>query len=130
MVTDYSPNVFCSNKKLLNPRQKRLNERIQPHKFEREYIPGRIKVADPLSGHPSFCAASEPVAAALRFSAATNSPAMNSTSASSLASITARISAASMVEPANTTAEAENEAAQQQDQDMLSQIVQGCDTDP
>ena len=35
-----------------------------------------------------------------------------------------------MAEPVNTTAEAENEAAQQQDQDMLSQIVQGYDTDP
>ena len=35
-----------------------------------------------------------------------------------------------MAGPANTTAEAENEAAQQQDQDMLSQMVQGYDTDP
>ena len=35
-----------------------------------------------------------------------------------------------MAEPANTTAEAENEASQQQDQDMLSQIVQGYGTDP
>ena len=35
-----------------------------------------------------------------------------------------------MAEPANINAEAENEAAQQQDQDMLSQIVQGYDTDP
>ena len=55
---------------------------------------------------------------------------MNSTLASSLASITARISAVSMATPANTSADAENEAAQQQDQDMLSQILQGYDTDP
>ena len=35
-----------------------------------------------------------------------------------------------MADPANTTAEDENEAAQQQDQDMLSQIVRGYDTNP
>ena len=130
VVTDHSPNVFFANKKLLNPRQKRWNERIQPYKFEWEYRPGRTNVADPLSRHPSFFAESSTVAAALRSSAAASFPAMSSILASSLASITARISAVSMAAPANTNAEAENEAAQQQDQDMLSQIVQGYDTDP
>ena len=127
VVTYHSPDVFFANKKLLNPRQKRWIERIQPYKFEWEYRPGRMNVADPLSRHPSFFAESSTVAAALK---AADSPAMDSTSASSLASITARISAISMADLANTTAEAENKAAQQQDQDMLSQIVQGHDTDP
>ena len=130
VVTDHSPNVFFANKKLLDPRQKRWNERIQPYKSEWEYRPGRINVADPLSRHPSFFAERSTVAAALLLKTAADSPAMNSILASSLASITARISAVSMADPANTTAEAENEAAQQQDQDMLSQIVQGYDTDP
>ena len=70
VVTDHSPNVFFANKKLLNPWQKRCNERIQPYKFEWEYRPGRINVADPLSRHPSFFAESSTVAAALRLKTA------------------------------------------------------------
>ena len=48
--------------------------------------------------------------------------AMNPILVSCLASLTAKISAVSMADTANTNAEAENEAAQQQDQGMLSQL--------
>ena len=40
VVTDHSPNVFFANKKQLNPRQKRWNERMQHYIYEWEYRPG------------------------------------------------------------------------------------------
>jgi len=140
MITDHSTNVFFANKKHLNPRrqQKRWNERIQPCKYDWKYRPGRIHVADPLSRHSSFFAESSTVASVLSSATAATAAssalnwhsAIKPTLAASLASITARISAVSMADTAIIRAEAENEAAQQQDQDMLSQIVQGYDSDP
>ena len=139
VVTDHSPNTFFANKKLLSPRQRRWAERLSPFNFTWEYRPGRINVADPISRHPKFFAQSEPVIAALSAVISNELPV-------SLASITTRVSAVSRSKaarksavatpvaetaaPAHNTAEAENEVAAQQDQEMLSEIIEGYITDP
>ena len=52
LVIDHCPNTFLKTQTTLNRRQVRLSEILQSYDFTWEYRPGRIDVADPLTGIP------------------------------------------------------------------------------
>ena len=127
VVTDHSPNTFFATKTLLSPRQARWAERLSRFSFMWEYRPGRVNVADLLSRHPTFTANSIFLAvtadSAQQFLLAA-AAAMADTS--SLSAVTdADRNAATDADIA-----AENAAAANADQEMLSQILQGYSQDP
>ena len=101
VVTDHSPNTYFATKALLGPQQTRWAERLSRFQFTWQYRPGRTNVADPLSRHPSF-----------------------------VASVTATLAQLSLCSVPQADAEADNAAAAEADNEMLSQIIQGYSTDP
>jgi hypothetical protein len=54
MCTDHNPNVTLQTQADLSRRRARYAEYLQRFRFQWQYKPGRINVADPLSRHPLF----------------------------------------------------------------------------
>lgn len=125
VVTDHSPNTFFATKTLLSPRQTRWDERLSRFQFTWEYRPGRINVADPISRDPSHVATM--VLAVVR-AEPFNMVATAGHTTPQLAAV--RRSSTAGNKAANANIEAEDAAAAQADQDLLSQIIQGYTTDP
>ena len=120
VVTDHSPNTFFATKSLLSPRQARWAERLSRFQFTWEYRPGRINVADPLSRHPAFVA--HIVLAAVRLQSSPMTATAQQTSP--------QLAAVTHSTAADADIQAENAAAAQADNDLLTQIMQGYSLDP
>ena len=116
VVTDHSPNTFFTTKKLLTPRQARWAERLAPYSFNWQYRPGRKNVADPLSRHPTFSA--NLILAAI---SAVIAPDMRP-------AVCAAAHACCPSPVADADIEMENAEAAAAEQDRLSQILQGYET--
>ena len=135
VVTDHSPNTFFATKSLLSPRQARWAERLSRFQFTWEYRPGRINVADPLSRHPAFV--SNTVLAAVQLqsqipaTAHHTTPQLAAVSHSTATQQTSsQLAAVTHSTVADADIQAENAAAAQADNDLLTQIIPGYSQDP
>ena len=139
VVTDHSPNTFFASKAVLSPRQTRWAERLSRFQFTWEYRPGRVNVADPLSRHPSFTAEKDAVdeQSLTAEKAATGKQSFKQISThpkfcanTVLATIvTSHLSQLSLSTVTDADIEAENAENAAADNDMLSQIIKGYETD-
>ena len=125
---------------MLSPRQTCWAERLSRFQFTWEYRPGRVNVADPLSRHPSFTAEKDNVdkQSLTAEKATTDKQSVQQISThpkfcenTVLATvITTHLSQLSLSSVTDADIEAENAEAAAIDNNMLSQIVQGYETDP
>ena len=128
VVTDHSPNTFFASKAVLSPRQTRWAERLSRFQFTWEYRPGRVNVADPLSRHPSFTAEKATTDKQSVKQISTHPKFCANTMLAT--AVTTHLSQLSLSSVTDADIEVENAEAAATDNDMLSQIVQGYETDP